>query len=58
MVSAAVAYLSSDRDAKETQRCVEAEGGRCLLLKGDVKDDAWCRDAVRRRTPRRDSLHG
>jgi NAD(P)-dependent dehydrogenase (short-subunit alcohol dehydrogenase family) len=42
----AVAYLSSDDDARETERCVLAEGRRCLLLKGDVKDDAWCRSAV------------
>lgn len=44
----AIGYLSSDDDAEETRRCIEAEGGRCLLLRGDVKDDAWCRDAVRR----------
>ncbi|MBK1711345.1 SDR family oxidoreductase [Rubrivivax gelatinosus] len=42
----AVAYHSSDDDAQETRRHVEAEGRRCLLLKGDVKDDAWCRQAV------------
>jgi NAD(P)-dependent dehydrogenase (short-subunit alcohol dehydrogenase family) len=42
----AVAYHSSDDDAQETKRCVEAEGRRCILLKGDVKDDAWCRQAV------------
>jgi NAD(P)-dependent dehydrogenase (short-subunit alcohol dehydrogenase family) len=44
----AVAYHSSDGDARRTQECVEAEGRRCLLLKGDVRDDAWCRDAVKR----------
>lgn len=44
----AVAYHSSDDDAQETKRRVEAEGRRCLLLKGDVKDEAWCRDAVGR----------
>ncbi|MGA0612750.1 SDR family oxidoreductase [Caldimonas sp. KR1-144] len=44
----AVAYLSADEDAAETQRCIEAEGRQCLLLKGDVKDDAWCREAVAR----------
>lgn len=44
----AIGYLSSDEDARETARCVEAEGRRCLLLQGDVKDDAWCREAVRR----------
>src|SRR5690349_13875634 len=44
----AVAYHSSHGDAAETQRCVEAEGQRCLLLPGDVKDAAWCRSAVER----------
>lgn len=44
----AIAYLSSDDDARETARCVEAEGRRALLLAGDVKDAAWCREAVRR----------
>jgi NAD(P)-dependent dehydrogenase (short-subunit alcohol dehydrogenase family) len=44
----AVAYHSSDGDAEKTRQCVEAEGRRCLLLKGDVRDDAYCRDAVRR----------
>ncbi len=43
----AVAYLSSDEDAARTRACVEAEGQRCLLLKGDVKDDAYCHHAVR-----------
>ncbi|HEX5686233.1 MAG TPA: SDR family oxidoreductase [Ideonella sp.] len=43
----AVAYHSSQEDAEETKRCVEAEGRRCLLLQGDVKDDAWCRQAVK-----------
>ena len=42
----AVAYHSSTADAEETRRCVEAEGGRCLLLQGDVKDSAWCDSAV------------
>jgi NAD(P)-dependent dehydrogenase (short-subunit alcohol dehydrogenase family) len=27
---------------------IEAEGQRCVLLPGDVRDDAWCRDAVQR----------
>lgn len=43
----AVAYHSSHEDAEETKRCVEAEGRRCLLLQGDVKDDAWCKQAVK-----------
>ena len=46
----AVAYHSSHDDAAETKRCVEAEGRRCILLQGDVKDDAWCRRAVQQTT--------
>ena len=44
----AVAYHSSHDDARRTQHCVEAEGARCLLLEGDVKDSAWCDEAVAR----------
>jgi NAD(P)-dependent dehydrogenase (short-subunit alcohol dehydrogenase family) len=42
----AVLYLSEHEDARRTQACVEAEGRRCLLLAGDVKDPAFCRRAV------------
>ncbi|HPU52218.1 MAG TPA: SDR family oxidoreductase [Burkholderiaceae bacterium] len=42
----AIAYHSSDDDARETADHVRAEGQRALLLKGDVRDDAWCRSAV------------
>src|SRR6476661_8376807 len=41
-----VAYLNEHDDAEETKRCVEAEGRRCLLIPGDVKDAAFCRQAV------------
>jgi NAD(P)-dependent dehydrogenase (short-subunit alcohol dehydrogenase family) len=45
----AIVYLRDEQpDAEETKRCVEAEGRRCLLLPGDVKDEAFCRDAVER----------
>ncbi|WP_348756656.1 SDR family oxidoreductase [uncultured Aquincola sp.] len=42
----AVVYLNSHEDAQETKRCVEAEGTRCLLLPGDVKDSGFCQQAV------------
>ena len=42
----AVAYLDEHDDAEETKRCIEAEGRRCILLPGDVKDGAYCRSAV------------
>ena len=42
----AIAYLSEDADAEETRRVVEAEGRRAILLRGNVIDRVWCRDAV------------
>jgi NAD(P)-dependent dehydrogenase (short-subunit alcohol dehydrogenase family) len=42
----AVAFHSSPDDAQETRRQVETEGSRCLLLQGDVRDAAWCKQAV------------
>jgi len=42
----AVVYLSEDEDARETRRAVEKEGRRCLLIRGDVKDPAFCEQAV------------
>ncbi|RWA60317.1 SDR family oxidoreductase [Mesorhizobium sp.] len=42
----AIAYLSEDRDAETTKRAVEAEGRRCLALRGDVAKRAFCRKAV------------
>ncbi|MCW7538762.1 SDR family oxidoreductase [Aquabacterium sp. A7-Y] len=44
----AIAYLNEHEDAEETRRHVEKEGRRCLLIPGDVKDPAYCRQAVER----------
>ena len=44
----AIAYLSEHEDAEETKRLVEQEGGRAILLSGDVADPAFCRSAVRK----------
>ena len=44
----AIVYLDSHEDAEHTKTCVEAEGQRCLLIAGDVKDTAFCRQAVER----------
>ncbi|MEO6896779.1 MAG: SDR family oxidoreductase, partial [Caldimonas sp.] len=33
-------------DAKETQRCIEAEGRRCLLVSGDVKQPRFAAQLV------------
>jgi NAD(P)-dependent dehydrogenase (short-subunit alcohol dehydrogenase family) len=45
----AIVYLQEEQsDAEETQRAVEQEGRRALLLPGDVRDPAFCRQAVER----------
>ncbi len=44
----AIAHLAEGGDAKDTIAAVEAEGRRCIALAGDVKDKAFCRDAVKR----------
>ena len=42
----AIVYLEEDADATHTAQLVEREGGRALTLRGDVGDEAFCRDAV------------
>jgi NAD(P)-dependent dehydrogenase (short-subunit alcohol dehydrogenase family) len=45
----AIGYLPAEQsDAEETRDAVVAEGGRCLLLPGDVRESRFCEDAVRR----------
>ncbi|MBA4327379.1 MAG: short-chain dehydrogenase [Polaromonas sp.] len=44
----ALAYLNEHVDARETQRCVEAEGQACVLIPGDVKNPAFATRAVAR----------
>ncbi len=42
----AIIYLDEDEDAEETKEMVEAEGSEALLIRGDVGDKAFCKDAV------------
>lgn len=43
----AIVYYNEDVDAKSTKSLVEAEGRKCLLMKGDVKKAAFCKKAIR-----------
>lgn len=43
----AIVYLNEHKDAEETKRQVEQEGRKCILIAGDVGDDAFCRNAVK-----------
>ena len=44
----AVVYLDEDSDAEETKALVEKHDARCLLLRGDVGEPGFCREAVAR----------
>ena len=45
----AIFFNENVADAQETRRLVEAvPGRRCLVIQGDVRDAAQCRDAVKR----------
>lgn len=44
----AIVYLPEEQsDAEETRDAVNAEGTRCLLIPGDVRDASFCVDTVR-----------
>ena len=43
-----IVYLKEHGDAEETRRQVEEEGRRCLLIAGDIGDEAFCGEAVER----------
>jgi len=44
----AVLYLDEHKDAKDTQRHVEKEGRKCIVIAGDVKDPEFCQRAVKK----------
>jgi NAD(P)-dependent dehydrogenase (short-subunit alcohol dehydrogenase family) len=48
----AIVYLEEHEDAKETARAVEAEGRKCLSLAGDIGEEAFCQEAVRKTVER------
>lgn len=41
-------YLNEDNDARDTERLLTDEGAESLLLKGDVRDVQFCKQAVQR----------
>jgi NAD(P)-dependent dehydrogenase (short-subunit alcohol dehydrogenase family) len=42
----AIVHVDEDRDARATAAAVESEGRRALIIKGDVRDSAFCTKAV------------
>jgi NAD(P)-dependent dehydrogenase (short-subunit alcohol dehydrogenase family) len=41
-----VSYYDEHDDARETQHLVESTGRKCLVVSGDIKDAAHCRDLI------------
>lgn len=41
-----ISYLDEHEDAQETQRWVEKEGRKCVLVPGDIGDPAHCRAII------------
>lgn len=44
----AIVYLNEHKDASETVRLVENEGGRCIKFARDLGKEAFCKDVVRK----------
>jgi NAD(P)-dependent dehydrogenase (short-subunit alcohol dehydrogenase family) len=42
----AIVYLSEHEDALDTKKLVEEQGGKCLLLAGDIGNEKFCHDAI------------
>lgn len=42
----AIVYFDEHEDANKTKELVEAEGQKCLLLPGDLKDEKFCQGVV------------
>lgn len=42
----AISYLEEHKDAGETQRLIEAEGRKCILISGDVGTESFCTESV------------
>lgn len=42
----AIVHLDENPDAEDTKAAVRKEGRDCLIIRGDVKDSAFCRTAV------------
>ncbi|UHA62454.1 glucose 1-dehydrogenase [Metabacillus litoralis] len=41
-----ISYLDEQKDAEETQKHVEAQGQKCLLVAGDIGDESVCQQIV------------
>ena len=43
----AIVYLNEDNDANTTKELIDKEGQKCILLSGDIGDEAFCQNVIR-----------
>lgn len=43
----AISYLNEEDDAQETRRVVEEAGKKCVLIPGDISDEAHCQKIIK-----------
>ena len=43
----AIVYLKEDKDAQITKELIEKEGQQCLLISGDLREEKFCKSAVK-----------
>ncbi len=53
----AIVYYDEEKDAQTTKKLIEKEGKSCLLLKGDLKDEKFCKEAVTKTVKNLDGLN-
>lgn len=44
----AVLYLDEHDDAEKTKKLIEQEGQKCMLIAGDIGDEAFCKESVQK----------
>lgn len=44
----AIVYLKEDKDALLTKELIEKEGQQCLLISGDLKEEKFCKNAIKK----------
>ena len=41
-----IVYLNEDNDSEDTKSIIEENNGECTLIKGDIGDESFCKEAV------------
>lgn len=52
-----IVYLEEDEDARQTRQMVEKENRQCLILKGDLREESFQREAIESFLEKYDRLH-